>query len=219
VTWYAYPGQFSMSVPSVQVKRFVEAAREVARRGLVQCSSGNLSWRVDDRQVLLSASRAWLERLTTAQVAVCELEGGRVLNDVRPTCEVGLHLEVLRRRARQNVVLHFQSPYATAIACAERTGWDFNVIIEVPVYIGTPAVVPYLPPGSAELARAVAEAMVDHDMAILRNHGLVTVGRDFDEAIQRAVFFELACRILCAGPTPKPLDAAAVERLRRAAQA
>lgn len=208
-----------MRVTDVQIDVFTHAAREVARRGLVQCSSGNLSWRLDEEQVLLSASRSWLERLTSAEVSVCSLEDGRILNTVPPTCEVNLHLGVLRRRSDWNVVLHYQSPWATAIACTERTDWDFNLIIEVPVYIGTPAVVPYLPPGSSELADAVGAAMAGHNTVILRNHGLVTAGRDFDEAIQRAVFFELACQILLLSDAPAPLPASALPRLRQAGRA
>ena len=58
------------------------------------------------------------------------------------------------------------------------------------------AIVPYIAPGSSELAQVVTSAMRDHDLVILRNHGQVTIGKDFREALQRAAFFELACKIL-----------------------
>lgn len=37
--------------------------------------------------------------------------------------------------------------------------------------------------------------------------------QDFNDAIQKAVFFELACRILLTGPNARPLDADAVKQL------
>ena len=79
----------------------------------------------------------------------------------------------------------------------------------------------YLPPGSQELAEAVTGAFADGttQMAILKNHGLVTVGKDFDDAIQKAVFFELACRILLTNSKAKPIDEAAIEQLRSLGQA
>ena len=131
------------------------------------------------------------------------------------------HRGILKARPEVNVVLHFQSPYATAIACGQPEQYNFNVIIEVPAYIGTPAVVNYLPPGSQELAEAVTGAFADGttQMAILKNHGLVTVGKDFDDAIQKAVFFELACRILLTNSKTKPIDEAAIEQLRSLGQA
>ena len=56
-------------------------------------------------------------------------------------------------------------------------------------------------------------------MAFLKNHGLVTVGKNFDDAIQKAVFFELACRILLTNPDTKPMDETAVKHLRSLGQA
>ncbi|MCI5121999.1 MAG: hypothetical protein D3908_12570 [Candidatus Electrothrix sp. AUS4] len=66
---------------------------------------------------------------------------------------------------------------------------------ELPYYIGPVATVPYLTPGSDELAQAVAAALQEHDMAVLQNHGQVTVGKDYREVLQRALFFEFAAAI------------------------
>jgi ribulose-5-phosphate 4-epimerase/fuculose-1-phosphate aldolase len=210
-----------MQIDTSKLDAFVAAAHKAAQYGLVTCSSGNLSWRVGADTVFLSASQSWLAELTGEQVAVCELSSGTVLNNVKPTCESVFHRGILNARPEVNVVLHFQSSYATAIACGQPEKYDYNVIIEVPVYIGLPAVVEYLPPGSKELADAVIAAFADEttQMAILKKHGLVTVGKEFDDAIQKAVFFELACRILLTNPNAKPLDETAVNHLKRLGQA
>jgi ribulose-5-phosphate 4-epimerase/fuculose-1-phosphate aldolase len=204
-----------------KIPAFVEAARKVAAYGLVQCSSGNLSWRVGPDIALLSASRSWLAELTAGQVAVCEINTGQCLNKVTPTCEWVFHLGILKHRPEMNVVLHFQSPYATAVACGTPEKHDFNMTIEVPVYIGRPKAVPYSPPGSKKLAQAAIEVFKDKQthLAILNNHGLVTVGKDINDAIQKAVFFEMTCRILLTNPDAKPLALEEVERLHKSAQA
>jgi ribulose-5-phosphate 4-epimerase/fuculose-1-phosphate aldolase len=201
--------------------QFVTACHKVAELGLLQCSSGNLSWRIEPNTALLSVSRSWLGELTAEQVAVCDIQTGRCLNEKTPTCESVFHLGILKNRPEINVVLHFQSPCATAVACGTPEKYDYNVIIEIPFYIGTPAAVDYLPPGSQELARAVIEAFGDPQthMAFLKNHGLVTVGKDFNDAIQKAVFFELACKILLTNPAARPLSTEAVKSLRQSAQA
>lgn len=203
------------------IEQFVRAGRKVAEYGLLSCSSGNLSWRVEPDLALLSASGSWLAELTAEQVAVCEIESGRCVNGKEPTIESVFHLGILKQRPEMDVVLHFQSPYATAIACGPTDGLDFNMTFEVPAYIGTPAVVPYLPAGSDELAQAVINAFGDSQthIAILKSHGLVTVGTDFNDAIQKAVFFELACRIILTNPNAKPLDSDTVEHLRNTGRA
>jgi ribulose-5-phosphate 4-epimerase/fuculose-1-phosphate aldolase len=198
------------------IKAFIAACHKVAEYGLLRCSSGNLSWRIGKNLALLSASRSWLGELDESQVAVCEIESEKCINGKTPTVETRFHLGILKRRPEMNVVLHFQSPFATAIACGDPSRYDYNVIIEIPVYVGDPAVIDYFMPGTEPLAQKVIETMRDHDMAILRNHGQVTCGKDFNDAIQKAVFFELACQILLAGSNVQPLPPDALPPLREA---
>lgn len=200
-------------VADEQIKVFIDACHQAAAYGLLRYSSGNMSWRVNDELVLMSASRSWLAELTGGDVTVCKIDDGRCINGKTPSVEHVFHIGILRQRSDVNVVLHFQSPYATAIACGEPDKYNFFVIPEIPFYIGRPAIVEYLPPGSPELAEAVVAAMKEHDTAILRNHGLVTVGRDFKDVIQKAGFFELACQILLCQDKPIYLSQAAVDAL------
>ena len=196
-----------------QKHRFLEAAHRVADYGLVRCSSGNLSWRLEDDLAAVSASKTWLADMNEDQIAICSIKDGQCLNDKQPSIETVFHLGILRNRADVNVVLHFQSPWATAVACGDPGKLDFNVIIEVPFYIGQPGIVDMLAPGSAELAEAVIEASSQHDMVILKNHGLVTVGKDFDDAIQKACFFELTCQILLCQNQPNIIPPEITDKL------
>lgn len=177
------------------IDEFVRQARRVGKCGLTICSSGNLSWRIGDK-VLLSGTGSWVPELTADRVAVVSLADGKTLNGVRPTMESTFHLGVLRQRHDVNVVLHFQSPYATALACRKTLPATLNFTAEVPLHVGdTIPAIPFLRPGSKELADAVVEAMADHNSVILKKHGQVTCGKDFNQAIERAMFFEMAARI------------------------
>jgi ribulose-5-phosphate 4-epimerase/fuculose-1-phosphate aldolase len=199
------------------VEEFITAAGSVAKHDLVLCSSGNLSWRIADGHMLVTGSNAWMGNLSEDQVAVCRISDGKSLNGKTPSKEIGFHTAILRERQDVNVVLHFQTPYATSIACRKPPVKDFDVIPEIAYYIGPVATVPYRPPGSSELAEAVAAATRTHDLAILRNHGQVTVGKNFDEVIEKAAYFELACRIiLTAGSDVQFLSGEAIADLRRA---
>lgn len=205
-----------MHVSEKYFEEFVAGCRRVVSHGLVRSSSGNLSWRVSEEHMFITATRSWMGELTGEQIAICRISDGAVLNDKKPSAENGFHFGILRERPDVNVVLHFQSPYATAIACSERDYKDFSVIPEIPYYLGRIATVPYLNPGSNELAREVVSAMKEHDLVILKNHGQVTVGKNFDEVIQKASFFELACEIIIhAGDQVQFLSQDAVDYLRR----
>ncbi|MCU6771898.1 L-fuculose phosphate aldolase [uncultured Bacteroides sp.] len=183
-------------ITNEQIEKFISEAHRVGDAGLTICSSGNISWRIGD-EVLLSGTGSWVPSLPKEKVAICKLETGEVLNGVKPSMENGFHLGVLRERPDVNVVLHFQSPYATAVACMKELPEDYNVTAEVPCHVGSDIpVVPYYRPGSKELAEGVISALKDHNSVLLKKHGQVVCGKDFDEAFERAMFFEMACRII-----------------------
>lgn len=187
-------------VTKALISEFVRQAHRVGDAGLTICSSGNLSWRVGE-QVLVSGTGSWVPNLTDDRVSVVKLSTGEVLNGVRPSMESTFHLGVMRQRPDVNVVLHFQSPYATTVACMSPQPANFNVTAEVPIHVGREIpVIPFYRPGSPELAKAVMEAMKEHNSILLAKHGQVVCGKDFDQAFERAMFFEMACRtVLLAG--------------------
>lgn len=177
------------------IKEFVAQAHRVGELGLTICSSGNLSWRIGD-QALVSGTGSWVPSLREDQVSVCDVATGKVLNGVKPSMESVFHLGVMRQREDVGVVLHFQSPYATQVACSEVRPKSYNVTAEIPLHVGR--VIPEIPfyrPGSPELAEAVVNALKERNSALMLKHGQVVCGKDFDDVIQRAMFFEMACRI------------------------
>lgn len=181
-----------------QIEEFCRQARRVGTAGLTVCSSGNLSWRLPDEPdtVLLSGTGSWVPELTPDRVSVCRLSTGEVLNGVRPSMESVFHMGVMRRRPEVNVVLHFQSPYATAVACMNKRPSNFNFTAEMALHVGEEIPqIPYYRPGSPALAEAVVNALAEHNSAMLLKHGQVVCGASFDQAFERAMFFEMGCRI------------------------
>lgn len=201
-----------LKVPDGAMEEFVEAAHRVERYGLVRCSSGNLSARLNEDRMLITPTRVWMEDLKADQVAICNISDGAPLNDCRPSAETPFHAGILRERPDAQVVLHWQSPNATVLACAEGASRNYDVVPEIPFYIGPIGVVPYAPPGSEELSGLVVGALKEHDLVVLRNHGQVVVGDTLLGTIQKACFFELACEILLrggSGVSPIPAEYAA----------
>ena len=150
--------------------------------------------------MLIKASRSWMAELMAEDVAVCRISDGAALNGKTASVEIGFHSGLLRCRPDVDVVLHFQTPFATTLACRrDLEQIDFAVIPEIAYYIGPIGRIPYILPGSPALAQAVVATMKDHDLAVLANHGQIVVGKGFDDVIQKAVFFELACQIIVLG--------------------
>lgn len=183
-------------ITNEHIEKFVQQAHRYGDAKLTLCSSGNLSWRMGD-EALISGTGSWVPNLTKDKVAICDIATGETKNGVKPSMESVFHRGVMMERPEVNVVFHFQSEYATAISCMKNKPTNFNVTAEIPCHVGSEIpIVPYFRPGSPELAKAVVEAMKEHDSILLTNHGQVVCGKDFDEVFERATFFEMACRII-----------------------
>lgn len=188
-----------------KIEDLIDAARLAALEGLVVATSGNMSVALDDGRIAITAARSWLRRVGREDIVILPLEtrGSDAPSGVaggterRPSRETPMHLAIYRSAPHVGSVLHFQSPAATALACSADAPSSLDLIPEVPVYVRRPAWVDWLEPGSEELARAVSNALKSEETRVvqLRNHGQVAVGLDPLQAIERAAFFELACRI------------------------
>lgn len=183
-------------ITEMHIQEFLRQAHRVGDAGLTLCSSGNLSWRVGE-QALVSGTGSWVPSLVKEKIALCDIKTGESCNGVKPSMESTFHLGILRSRSDVNVVLHFQSEYATAVSCMKKKPSNFNVTAEIPCHVGAEIpIIPYYRPGSPELAHAVIEGMREHNSVLLTNHGQVVCGKDFNQAFERAQFFEMACRII-----------------------
>lgn len=197
------------------IEEFVGNAHLVGKENLTISSSGNLSMRVGDI-VMVSGTGSWLPYLKPENVSIVRFDDGTVLNGVKPSMESVFHLGIMRERKDEiNCVLHFQSPYATAIACMEHRPNNFNFTAECPLHVGEDIpMIPYFRPGSPELAAHVIEAMKTHNSVMLLKHGQIVCGKDFRQALERAMFFEMACRIaVINGDNVNPLTRAEIEDL------
>lgn len=198
-----------------QIEEFVACAHRVGKENLTICSSGNLSIRIGD-EVLVSGTGSWLPDLEPDNVSVVNFADGKVLNGIKPSMESVFHLGVMRERDGEvNCVLHFQSPYATAVACMEKRPENFNFTAECPLHVGEEIpMIPYFRPGSPELASHVIEAMKKHNSVMLLKHGQIVCGKDFRQALERAMFFEMACRIaVINGANVNPLTKVEIDDL------
>ena len=137
-----------------------------------------------------------MQNITKQEISICNYKTEEILNGLKPSSEYKFHFCIFCERADVNAIIHSQSMYATTIACSKKRPSDYNITAEIPCYIGNVVEIPYTRPGSAELAKKVINALKDNQLALLLNHGIVTVGNTADEAFQRTCFFEMACRII-----------------------
>ncbi len=183
------------------IDELITYAHKVKQAGLVISSSGNISVRFDINRFAISASGAYLADLTEDQITTCYLDEVDRCDGPEPSLETPLHRAVYLLRPDVKAVLHFQSPYATALACSKTRDFNLNFIPEVPVYLKNIKVIPYSNPGSEMLLEDVNKSLMGHDCNIimLRGHGQIAIGNSLKTVLRNAEFFEFACKIRCQG--------------------
>ncbi|MBY0488222.1 MAG: class II aldolase/adducin family protein [Gemmatimonadaceae bacterium] len=193
-----------------QAEALAAACRRLHARGLLAGAEGNLSVRLADGSVLVTASGIDKARATAAQVVRLHAGGtphhtpvtGDTTGDVaqrdrglRASSEVGMHLACYAARADVQAIVHAHPPVATGFATAGQ-GLPADVLPELPVVVGPVALVPYGRPGTPALAAAMQPFLAGHEVFLLANHGVTTVGRSLTDALLRMESVEQAARIL-----------------------
>lgn len=201
---------------STMIESLIHFAHKVKEAGLVISSSGNISVRLDEHSFAISASGSYLGELKEDDVSICYLSDINTFEGKRPSMETGFHRNIYLKRADVGAVIHFQSLYATTLACCESCDFDLNFIPEIPAYIKAIGVVPYSNPGTQCLADDIAETIDNPGchILVLRNHGQIAVGSTLSATLQNAEFFEFACQIFCQGKNLKRYDEQIVQELQ-----
>jgi 3-dehydro-4-phosphotetronate decarboxylase len=182
------------------VAALIAAGRRVGAKQLTWGTAGNVSARVPGGFVI-TASGARLDELTSGDFLTCPLEG-----DLPAGCSVesGMHRGVYRARPDVNAVLHASAFHTTLVACSA-IELETAASTDTEYYLQRLARLPFLAPGSPELAEAVAGAAADHDVMLLANHGSVAIAADVDASVNLTEALELMCRMLVARTQGFPL--------------
>ncbi len=148
----------------------------------------------DDEHFLMKPHHFGLEEITPENLITVNLEGEKVAGDARIHIEVFIHSEILRVRPDIGAIVHTHAPNAVAFSSLDRPleaiGHDGSLFhAGIPVFSETADLIIDQARG-----KAVARAIADYDVLMMRNHGIVTAGRTIEEATVLAIHLERACK-------------------------
>jgi len=171
----------------------VKAAKKIYDKGLVNANVGNISCRVGDK-VLISVMGAPLDNLDEeGNVVAIDLEGNLLEGKDKPSSERLMHLKLYNFRDDIGAVIHTHSPYASAFGYLKRRIHPVNPESEY-LLRRVPVVPPFMY-GTQELADSVAKRIGDGKATLLAGHGVITVGKDLEEAVYIAELVEETAKI------------------------
>ena len=187
------------------------------KRHLAAGVGGNIAARSGNR-ILLTPTDYSLRDLHPDTVSVVN-EKGLLMEGDKPTKEANMHLRILRERPDINVVFHLHGPHIIAASTMFEPGPStLPALTPGFVYYAYPLpMILFMVPGSPDLAKSVSEALSGKGSyaVLLKNHGLVTVGKSFEEALNIAEEIDEAARVyvLTGGKAP-PIPAENIDKIK-----
>ncbi len=166
-------------------------AKALIQTGLVTGTSGNVSVRTPEGDVLVTPSGVDYEVLGPEDVVLVDLNMNVLAGSLVPSTETPMHTGIYKARPNVDAVVHTHSRFATTLACL---GWEIPPVHYMLTTLGPDGRVPlgpYTLYGTEELANHAANALGDsHNACLLANHGTITVGTRPEEAFSRTVVLE-----------------------------
>lgn len=179
-------------------KLVLEAAKELAQKGYVTGTMGNVSMRLtapDGGELLaITPSNRYYDTLILDDIIITDFDGKRVEGKLEPSVETVLHIEIYKVRGEVNAVIHAHSIFGSVAAVA---GLDIPAILDDQIVClgGEIKVAPYALPHSQDLVGNVVSALGPRNAVILANHGTLAVGRDMKEAFTNCEVLEKTAMI------------------------
>ena len=172
----------------------VQITNELFARGLMTATGGNVSSLAnEDDTIWITPTRMYKGGLGERDLVRID-RSGKVLEGERPpSIEWQMHFASYTARPGSTGAIHTHAPIATAFGITNQT---FPPINTDAVFLRDTVTVPWIMPGTRELAEAVGAALAKSHGCILQNHGLMTVGNDLRDAATRAMVLEETAKIL-----------------------
>ncbi len=171
---------FSPEIEAIK-RRMCEMGRRMWQKGYTDGNGGNLTVRVGDNLVLCTPTLISKGFMEPEDICLVDMEGRQIAGRRRRTSECMTHLAIMKRQPKAKACCHAHPPHATAFAVA-KVQPPTCLIPEAEVFLGQIGMSPYQTPGTPENAKAVGEAAVDNMAVLMENHGVITWGKDIEDA-------------------------------------
>ena len=175
---------------------YVEEMRAICRdawaQGLLSGCNGNASRRLPaphEGIACLTCTGAAKGRLAPQNCCLVEIANAAPLYGGPASTESGMHLAIYRAKPQCGAILHTHPRRLLALSLRlEKEGEGLEEFLRLPlfeadVWRARLGFAPALPPGTKELADAVARASLDHPAVWMAGHGLCSTGATLAEAL------------------------------------
>lgn len=199
-------------------EELVRIVNELYATQLITATGGNVSARIPGRDELwITPSQLFKGDLKPEILVRIDLDGNPLdAGALGPSSERLMHCAVYKARSDAQAVVHAHAPHATVLA---NSSLPFLPVSTEAAFFGEIPRIPFVMPGTQDLADAIGAAVAQSWAVLMQNHGLLVAGRslrraaDMVEIVERSSEVILGCHAVGKQPTVLPPDV--VEMLQK----
>jgi L-ribulose-5-phosphate 4-epimerase len=176
--------------------KVARACNILAMEGHMDTIYGHVSARIEGTtHVWMKPHTLGLEEVRPHEVITIDFDGNKLAGELPRHAEFPIHTEIYRQRPDVQCVVHTHPPYATAFSAVDEPLRPVNhegtlLAPTLPRFVQTTDLIV-----TPALGRAVAETLAGYSALLLKNHGIVVVGKSVEEACITAIVLEKAARM------------------------
>jgi len=172
----------------------IKAGLELVNSGLIARTWGNVSCRIDETSFVITPSGRDYLTLTADDIVEVTISDLSYKGSIKPSSEKGIHAAVYQLRPDINFVIHTHQENASALSAV-----DFTAVQLAKSYPGVGDCIicaKYALPGTKALCKNVTDVLKHSggNALILKHHGTLCLGKDYEDTFKTAHQLELACQ-------------------------
>lgn len=155
-------------------KDMLEVGRRLSEKGLLVGKGGNYSVRINEKEILLTASGFEKSEIGEDQISLVDMEGN-LLWGLKPALDIRMHLEVYRMLPDVKAIVHSHPPIMTGFAMSDYNFEGF-CMPEAMLDIGGIEVTDFAVATTEQVPKVVHSAIEknrDARALILKGHGVL----------------------------------------------
>lgn len=174
----------------------LDACLKLKEYKLISLTGGNVSIKVDDDTYLVTPSGMLYEDMTLDDICVVDHSGKVKEGKRKPSSDTAALIYIYDHMKDVRATIHTHQPYATAIGM-NNDSLPACMVTLIDANHSRINVAPWTKSQDVGMGKLAVEYAKDANTVIMKQHGVITFGKDLKEALYAAVYLEEAAKTYC----------------------